>query len=157
MIAIYSEFSLGKLHARYLRDDTGAIELQLLPADGAPLPEQRRHADSMVQAYLTGDELPGGYSGGRTLRNSGTVRALRLESQHLLQDASGCCIETVLSHPKGVFTHRLRWQTGSGCVAVETRFSNRSDRPVTLEYLSSFSLGGRFGQAEAMPCNGWFP
>ena len=44
------------------------MELQLLPAGCTPPPDaRRRHVDSLVQAYLTGDELPGGYSGGRTL------------------------------------------------------------------------------------------
>lgn len=143
MITVFSEFALGDLYARYLRDDTGALELQLLPTGCTPLSETRhRHADSLVQAYLTGDELPGGYSGGRTLRNSGTVGALRLENQHLRQDASGCCIQTELAHPKGVFIHRLRWQAGQRFVCVETSFVNRSNEPVTLEFLSSFSLGG---------------
>lgn len=60
---------LGGLSARYLQDtETGAVELQLLPAGCTPPPDaRRRHVDSLVQAYLTGDELPGGYSGGRTL------------------------------------------------------------------------------------------
>lgn len=144
MITLFSEFTLGDLHARYLQDEeTGALELQLLPAGSTPLPEdRRRHADSLVQAYLTGDELPGGYSGGRTLRNSGTVRALRLEDQTLEQNAHGRCIETRLSHPRGLFTHRLHWQNGEQRVAVETSFTNRSSEPVTLEFLSSFSLGG---------------
>lgn len=144
MISPLSEYPLGGLTARYLQDtETGAVELQLLPAGCTPPPDaRRRHADSLVQAYLTGDELPGGYSGGRTLRNSGTVRALRLEEQHREQDAAGCCIVTTFAHPKGQFVHRLRWQTGAGFVTSETAFTNRSDAPVALELLSSFCLGG---------------
>lgn len=144
MISPLSEYPLGGLTARYLQDtETGAVELQLLPAGCTPPPDaRRRHADSLVQAYLTGDELPGGYSGGRTLRNSGTVRTLRLEEQHREQDAAGCCIVTTFAHPKGQFVHRLRWQTGAGFVTSETAFTNRSDAPVTLELLSSFCLGG---------------
>lgn len=144
MITTVSEFALGSLNARYLRDEeTGAIEWQLLPAGCMPLPEKRRrHADSMIQAYLTGDELPGGYSGGRTLRNSGTVRALSLQGQRVEQNADGLCVETRMNHPKGVFTHRLQWRTGSAYIISETAFTNRSHEPVTLEFLSSFSLGG---------------
>lgn len=144
MITTLAEYSLGALTARYLQDrETGVVELQLLPADCAPLPEtRRRHADSLVQAYLTGDELPGGYSGGRTLRNSGTVRALRLEGQETFRDADTLCIETRMAHPKGQFVHRLRWRTGAARVTSETALTNNSGGPVTLEFLSSFSLGG---------------
>lgn len=144
MITTLAQYSLGPLTARYLQDgDTGAVELQLLPAGCPPPPDsRRRQADSLVQAYLTGDALPGGYSGGRTLRRSGTVAALRLEGQEVTRDTDGLCIETRLVHPKGRFVHRLRWRTGAARVASETAFTNGSPGPVTLELLSSFSLGG---------------
>ena len=73
MISPLSEYPLGGLSARYLQDtETGAVELQLLPAGCTSPPDARRcHADSLVQAYLTGDELPGGYSGGLADSESG--------------------------------------------------------------------------------------
>lgn len=135
--------TLGDMTARYVREqESGQLELQLLPRDvAAPVePERhRREPQGLVQVYLTGEESPRGYGNGTTCNQSGTVKALRLLEQRREDNH----IATVLAHPSGCrFTHHLRWDGVRPVVECWVEAEHHGRETVTLEHLASFSLGG---------------
>lgn len=146
MIQTIRTVLLGDMQAVYRQEEeSGAVELLLLPAGVAPPSRdmRRRQADSLVQAHIAGERQPGGYSGGRSMRAGGTVAALRLLDQQVRElPGGGREAVTRLAHPRGVFTHRLWWQAGQPAVRCRTEFLNQSASPLSLELLTSFSLGG---------------
>lgn len=169
MKKIYSEFILGDMRACYVQDEEmGSVELVLLPADMAYEVSYREkpYPDSLVQVKLSGDTYAGGYAGGRTMRQSASVLALRLEGQEVtcageLQgketDALGLASEkqgeqgkngetvicTTLVDDRGYrYRHYLVWKKGKRSLLSHTEFENASGQAAGLEMLSSFSLGG---------------
>lgn len=138
------DYVLGDTVARYVRDGTdGNVGLVLLPAAmQAQVREKSSTPDSLVQLKIVGDRYPGG-SGGRSLRNGGTVAALTLESQREETDAGATTIVTVLRATQGCrVEHRLRWQPGADVLDSSVTFRNDGPAAVSLELLSSFSLTG---------------
>ena len=143
---LYRDVPLGDMLARYyLDDDSGNMELQLLPAGIPALPREakRQEIDSLIQVKLAGDVYPGGYAGGGTLRQSESTRTLRFTKQHVDEDDGGICVTTEFSAGHGcIAAHCLSWKKGERTVRSRTRFLNGGEESVTLELLSSFSLGG---------------
>lgn len=137
--------------ARYLTDrDTGAVSLVLLP-DGRPdgyaqrrsmlgVPELVRigmdppawQVGSLVHLSLRGDAQ--GNGAGCTLKYGASVRSMRMESQC----CTGDTVTTRLCADGWHVEHRL--SPAGSCWQVETEFFNDSDRPLTLDLLTSFSL-----------------
>jgi alpha-galactosidase len=77
------------------------------------------------------------------MRSSASLASLRLERQWTEQEGEGTKIITRLASERNYAAdHCLTWRTGEQAFTVQTVFYNRSDRPLTLEMLSSFSLGG---------------
>ncbi len=137
--------------------------------------------DPLVQVKLVGDAYTPGFGQGHTMRNSASVEAFKFDSQRTEHtgDETGSHQETVGGRPlpwasaagglkdqtpssHTVVTslkserghrveHRLSWHEGDAAAEVATTFFNDSDQPVTLEMLSSFSLGGitPFHEADA--------
>lgn len=160
-----SVHTLGDTLARYPIDRaTGCVGLELLPVNAAGMAVEPRETlqgepfidvlpgddvwparpvDSLVQLKLVGDEYPGAFAQGHTMRNSGSVRAFRFGSQVVEEYGSGTTIVTRLTRDDGcVIEHRLAWREGDKAFTVTTTFINGSGVPVKLEMLSSFSLGG---------------
>lgn len=145
MKTILAKYELGDFFAQYVQEDDHIIELQLLPISHTHTSpaDQKSKCDNLIQAYILGDELPSGYSGGCTLRNSGTVEKMRYKGQSSKNNVDGSLqIETYMAHPKGLFTHHLKCNPRNPYVISWTTFMNSSAEPVMLELLSSFSLGG---------------
>ncbi|MDE5717585.1 MAG: alpha-galactosidase [Lachnospiraceae bacterium] len=142
----YSEFILGDMKACYVQDEeTGSMELVLLPADTAyeVAYREKPYPDSLVQVKLVGDTYAGGYAGGRTMRQNASVAALVFESQEKRQDNGETVICTTLADARGYrYRHFLRWKEGKKSLLSHTEFENVSKEKVGLELLSSFSLGG---------------
>lgn len=156
---------LGDMIVRYPQDAlTGRVGFELLPADTVERVRPRRErltslpnlnnpkcgvdvpafaVDSLVQLKLVGDASPGGFAQGRTMRNSASVETLAYEDQSVSKDDDETRIRTSLKSAAGLrVVHSLTWRTGDGCVGIFTEIFNGSSGPVTLEMLSSFSLGG---------------
>jgi len=163
MIHTLSKFECGDSTVLYVTDENRRrVGLWMYPTVLAPkLAKRRPRLDGPEMAGLPGgalpawgveplvqlkrleDPYPGGFSAGRTMRNSDFQWGLAYESQRVVEEAAGKRIVTVLAHPTGYAGHHeLWWEAGDGAVRVRTRFENRSDRPMTLEMLASFSLGG---------------
>lgn len=97
----YSEFVLGDMRACYVQDDeTGSMELVLLPADMTyeVAYRQKPYPDSLIQVKLVGDTYAGAYAGGRTMRQNPSVAALVLEGQEVKHDGDVEGREACASH-----------------------------------------------------------
>ena len=155
-----STFRAGDLTLRYVQDDhSGRVGLEMFPtaladrlvprrADlgGQPeidaIPDSEppiaQNIDSLFHLKIVGDPYPGAFAQGRTMRNAASIDTLRFERQ----DVQGTTVVTHFSSPAGYrLEHRLSWHLTESAVEITTFFFNDSSRPVTLEMLSSFSLG----------------
>jgi alpha-galactosidase len=108
--------------------------------------------DSLVQLKLVGDPYPGAFAQGHTLRESPSIDRFRYLGQ-TLHDANGghLCVTTLESREGLQLEHRIAWRDGDAAFTVSSSFRNGSEQPITLEMLSSFSLGGitPFHEADA--------
>jgi len=145
MHRILSEYTLSDMLVRYLTDEDGKVGFEILPAvlknkAGA---KKNYSVDSIVQAHIRGDGFSSGFANGHTMRNGQTTFGFKYDSQHTESD-NGCKrITTVLKNDRGHYiAHILTYTYGMEAFEVKTVFSNKSDCPVNLEMLSSFSLGG---------------
>lgn len=142
----YRDVPLGDMLARYYLDsESGNMELQLLPAGMPTLPREakRQRIDSLIQVKLAGDAYPGGYAGGVSLRQGESTQALRFAGQRVDEDDGGITVTTDFLAGHGcAAAHILAWEKGERTLRSRTRFLNAGTEPVTLELLSSFSLGG---------------
>jgi alpha-galactosidase len=118
----------------------GEASIDALPGDAAPTAFE---IDPLAQVKILGDPYPGGFSTGHTMRNSASAEAFRLGSQQVVRDGARTSILTTLTDGRGHrLEHRLAWREGDAALESTAEFFNDSDRPVTLEMLASFSLGG---------------
>ena len=141
---IIAHYSCNGTTAVYRRDDeTGIVELLLVPTDlTEAIVRDDCAAEPLVQAKIVGDDYPFGFSQGRTMRNSATVAAMRFTGQSAMERDGETTVTSILEDDRGyTYTHVLRMGGDSGAVEINTSFANRSGKPVTLEMLSSFTLG----------------
>ncbi len=160
-----SAFQFGPMVAQYwLADNVRTVSLSLLPAsmvdavvehrayvtDGpeyrgimdaeGPFPAFR--PDLLVHCKIVGDRYPGDSSQGQTMRFAPSAIALVYDQQEIQEEHGRTVVTTRLkNHQRYSVTHVLTWWRGSGAIEVETRFTNESDTPLTLEMLSAFSIG----------------
>ena len=118
----------------------GLSFIDAMPGDD-PFPASA--VDPLAQVKIVGDPYSGRFAQGHTMRNSPSVDRFRFDSQRTDNDGDRTTIVTILKSEDGYrIEHRLSWHAGDAAAEVTTRFFNESERPVTLEMLSSFSLGG---------------
>ena len=99
--------------------------------------------DPLAHVKIVGDAYPGGFAQGRTMRSSPSVDQFRFQSQENTRDGDVTTVGTRLASDDGCrIEHRFAWHDGDAAAEVATTFINASPRPVTLEMLTSFSLGG---------------
>ena len=96
-----------------------------------------------MQFKLVGDQYPGAFAQGHTLRQSGSVAQFKSVEQKVLKEQNRVTIVTKLSRADGCSVeHRLAHREGDSAFEISSSFTNGSAKPVTLEMLSSFSLSG---------------
>lgn len=145
MRCIIKEYTLGDMIARYETDESQAVGLFLCPAGmkNTGYAEKQSKVDSLVQVKLVGDTYNGAYAQGQTLRECSTVKRLRYVDQKYSRSCDGRIhlIKTTLQDDRGIEAeHFLRWMEGTNYVRCRTTLRNRTDEPVRLELLSSFSI-----------------
>jgi alpha-galactosidase len=162
---VISQFQVGDLTFIFVRDAASeSIGLQLIPAGlldrmvshrtglgglpyidaipGAGNPAARV-IDPLVHVKLRGDPYTGGFAQGHTMRGSPSNSAFKYGGQRTEQFSGGQVVITRLTNPAGYeMEHRLRWFEGAASAEIESVFHNFSSAPVTLEMMTSFSLGG---------------
>ena len=146
MVTLLKEYILGDMRCEYYIDhDKGNVELIIVPeSEGATdWGKKNQRVDSLLQLKLVGDAYPGGYSGGISMRQGESVTGLRYEGQEITQDKDRIEITTAfLDHRGNKAKHYLIWKSGCQHLEAYTTFHNQSGQTVTLEMISSFSLGG---------------
>lgn len=139
-------YDFGDMRVRYLLDeDTGIPEMMLYPQGREPLGWESKvqNTDSLVQLKILGDSYAGSYSGGISMRQSESVFRMKFQEQNLTETEDTCRVDTICWDERGYRTiHHLLWEKGGRTLQVYVEFQNHSSSPVTLEMLSSFSLGG---------------
>lgn len=150
LMELYSSFTFGDITAQYWRvPETRQIGLTLVPsslADQAANASKQYAIDSLVQIKLVGDDYPGGFAHGRTMRNSASVAKFLFMQQEILQTEGGT--ETVITRlvheqiPHLKLEHKLCFFKGFPALELHTEIINESQVTVDIEMLSSFSIGG---------------
>jgi alpha-galactosidase len=125
-------------HREFLPQD---VEIVGLPAMWQP---RRAWAlDSLVQLKCMEDIYGGSFSQGRTMRDGHSTAVLEFIGQKVQKKNGGTSVITALKHPSGLrCEHQLSWQGNTPVFSSRVSVRNASKKPVTLEMLSSFSLGG---------------
>ncbi|MBC8010026.1 MAG: alpha-galactosidase [Burkholderiales bacterium] len=165
-IVTHSEFTLGDTLVRYQApaDAPDAIGLVLIPVAAqaavlaprehlsAPsvtslpahwLPIRAWEVDPLVHVHVRGQPYPPAFASGRTLRAGSATQALKLTHQHVERTAGGTIIRTTLVAAYGLeCIHELQLRADETAFRVRTTARNTSSAPLTLELLTSFSLGG---------------
>jgi alpha-galactosidase len=125
-------------HREFLPPD---VEIVGLPAMWQPVPAWS--LDSLVQLKCMEDNYGGGFSQGRTMRAGHSTAVLEFIGQKVHKKNGGTNVITTLKHPSGLrCEHQLSWQGNTPVFSSRVSVRNAGKKPVTLEMLSSFSLGG---------------
>jgi alpha-galactosidase len=125
-------------HREFLPPD---VEIVGLPAMWQPVRAWAH--DSLVQLKCMEDNYGGSFSQGRTLRAGRSTAVLEFIGQKVHQKNGRTGVVTTLKHPSGLrCEHQLSWQGNTPIFSSHVRVRNAGKSPVTLEMLSSFSLGG---------------
>ena len=142
MREILNRYTLGGLTAVYRREGD-VVELLLVPAGSeGGIARADCAAEPLIQAKLTEDDAPASFSGGRTMRNSPTVKAMRYTGQTAQKSANKTVVVTKLTDPRGLaYTHTLTLYADNPAAEVVTSVENTGSEAHTLEMLSSFTLG----------------
>lgn len=142
MREILNRYTLGGLTAVYRREGA-VVELLLVPAGSeGSIARADCAAEPLIQAKLTEDDAPAFFSGGRTMRNSPTVKAMQYAGQTAQNFADKTVVVTKLTDPRGLaYTHTLTLYADNPAAEVVTRVENIGSETRTLEMLSSFALG----------------
>jgi alpha-galactosidase len=131
-------------HRKFLPPD---VEIKGLPARWLPIPAAG--LDPMVHLKCMEDDQVMGFSQGQTMRLAPSTIALKFVSQKVVKKAGATTVITTLSHPSGLrCEHRFSWIGNSPVFTSSVRALNAGKKPVTLEMLTSFSLGGLTPYAE---------
>lgn len=142
MREILNRYTLGGLTAVYRREGS-TVELLLVPAGSEEeIIRTDCAAEPLIQAKLTEDDAPAFFSGGRTMRNSPTVKAMQYAGQTAQNFADKTVVVTKLTDPRGLaYTHTLTLYADNPAAEVVTSVENTGSEARTLEMLSSFALG----------------
>ncbi|HEX2993756.1 MAG TPA: alpha-galactosidase [Anaerolineales bacterium] len=98
--------------------------------------------ESLVQFKLLGDSLSG-FSQGITMHNSDTLSSLGYSRQEKIQQGNETEIVTYLTSTRGYSCeHHVRYCEGDESLTFFTTIRNDGTEKISLEMLSSFSLGG---------------
>lgn len=125
-------------HREFLPPD---VEIAGLPSCWQPV--RAWAPDSLVQIKCADDHCGGAASQGRTMRAGPSTAALEFVGQSVRRKNGGTTIVTALKHPSGLrCEHRLSWQGNTPVFSSRVRVRNAGKKPVSLEMLASFSLGG---------------
>jgi alpha-galactosidase len=121
------------------REHLETPEVMALPEAWRPLSAYT--SDSLVHVKIRGEGETGGR--GRSMRNSPSTQSLEWRGQQVRRDTDGVRVVTRLRSRAGwAVDHILEWATGTRAARVTTELRNTTCRPITVEHLSSVSLGG---------------
>lgn len=103
------------------------------------------NVESLIQVKCVGDYGAAGFSGGHTMRNSGTCQRLKYRGQTHVENQDYHRIETVAADDRLAATHVVTYRDGDESITVWTELFNTGAETENIEMVSSFSLCGLFG------------
>jgi alpha-galactosidase len=125
-------------HREFLPPD---VEIVGLPAMWQPM--RAWSLDALVQLKCMEEIYGGSFSQGRTMRAGHSTAVLEFIGQKVHKKNGSTSVITTLKHPSGLrCEHQLSWQGNVPVFSSRVSVRNAGKKPVTLEMLSSFSLGG---------------
>jgi len=163
---IHREVRCGATTALYVRDRaTGRLGLWLVPTSRRRLTPRREFLsgveidgisslipqgipawgiESLLQLKVRDDDAVAGFSQGHTLRNSPTVDRMKFTAQKVTRTRALTTVRTSFTHQDGGWAahHDLCWRRGASWLESSVTVDNSSAKPITLEFLASFSIGG---------------
>lgn len=144
MKTILSEIMLGDMTCRFYTDGDGKAEMVVFPASmKEKVAEPKGNIDSMIQLKLEGDAFPYGFANGHTMRNSGTLDHITFSSQSVEEDENTITIRTFFENPYCMsVAYVVEYVKSEQGLRIHTELKNTGDEVITLEMLSSFSVGG---------------
>lgn len=99
--------------------------------------------DPLVHLHVVGQPWPGGLAQGRTLRHAAPTREMAVRRHEAEHRDGTTLLRTTADAPGGLrCIHELTADGTTGVLEIRTSVENVSDVPVTLDFLTSFSLGG---------------
>ena len=135
-----SEYYLDDMYLSYFMDDSGQVGMSLIPLKKKDaLVEKNCALEGLIQLHVRGDKMTPAYGNGHTMCLSESTYRMKFISQ----DKEGDKIITTLSDGKGrIARHILVWNDALRAVRICTEFENGTHTEITLEMLSSMSIGG---------------
>jgi Alpha-galactosidase len=145
-ISLLKEYKFGDMIALYhIDEDSKNVELEIIPDNYKDrIVSNKKHSiDSLVQLKLAGDIYPGGYAGGNTMRQGESTIRLGYKQQDYFSFDDKKEVITVLEDSRGyIIEHHLIWFLNSQSIETYTSLENLSNDEISIEMISSFSLGG---------------
>lgn len=157
MVTLLNQYQLGDMQIYYYLDSENRnVECMLLPCGTEPISWEKKNQniDSLVQVKVVGDTYQGGYAGGNTMRQSESTTNFQYDTQTVTEEAAGKTICTRLKDGRGLeVMHYFVWKKNAESIESYVTIQNHLNEKVTLESLSSFSLGGISPLLEGDGCN----
>ena len=128
---IISEFQLSDMIVRYTLSSQNTAGFEMYPANQkSRLAEDKEYEiESLIQVMIGGDDFPGGFSNGHTLRNSQSCCHLKYQEQRVQESGELLEITTLLQTEDGQKAeHILAYQKGREGFTVKTRYGNEAER-----------------------------
>jgi len=162
---IFSRFLLGDTVVHYVTEENdGPVGLRLLPTsmekdivphrqDLSAMPEAKpflnwgaypvaAQVEPLVQVCVRYDKRAAGFTPGQSMRNTTTSGAFRLVGQTCDDSDKEVRICTELCAPNGLSAkHVLAWEKSTNFLSCHSELENTSLERITLEMVSSFTLG----------------
>lgn len=119
------------------------VGMLLVPDGMDMISEKCADIEPLIQVKLIGDDYPFNYSQGRTMRFSETVTRMEYAGQHVEETDGEKRIITYLSDRRGIkYEHHVVFGREDQALRIFSKICNQSDRNISLEMFSSFTLGG---------------
>ncbi len=147
MHEIISQYRMGDMRIIYQkgknRKGYECVGMLLVPDGMDMISEKCADIEPLIQIKLIGDDYPFNYSQGRSMRFSGTVTRMEYAGQHVEETDGEKRIITYLSDRRGIqYEHHVIFGCEDQALRVFSKIWNQSDRNISLEMFSSFTLGG---------------
>ncbi len=140
-----SRIRVGDMILRYEQEaDFKTAGFSIIPADLDIDDNVRKfyRINSLVQVKLVGDMYPNAYGHGSSMRNSESSNRLDYKNQEIIEKDGKKEIITYLEDARGYAAkHIVTYYEGDLNFEMRNEYTNNSDKPITLEMLSSFELG----------------
>ena len=152
------EQEFDNIVVRYLMDEEGRVAMLMIPVNlrNDVNLDKAIGLDSIVDIQFQGYPYASGWGVGRTERHGSRpatkksdyfdpdeIHLFFYKSHEIIKNNLSINIKTILVNNLGFeIEHNLSWHYGEQAVEVNTIFSNCSNKPITIEMISSFVLGG---------------